>query len=520
SEAEHFELEIDRETLGDVSPERPDDQVVGGLALAEDALKIIERDVFDIPVLPGFRTGGLPGAPGLPEQAQYVALPLGGDILALDVIPGNAVKLSGPLNLLPAQEPLPDVGTDPKQFGDGFSIENVQATFTAADPRFFETKTPYPETLVELDGAEEIGPIQMAAVRLRPLQYDPETKSLIYYPNLKYNVRFDLDKAKNLAAERDRKQARVGQYYAEQVNELLARDLVVSAKVLFWPGLLFPEEVPHVIITDNYSWPEAVERNDGTTRAPNLSERGSALAGDPVAEFERLAQWKTARGMRSRVVTISDIVDGAFGDFTEDGFARDLQEVLRNFAKHIHAKWDTLYLLLGGDLNVVPMRRLVGASTYKTIGCGRQAINPPPQNTCHFLAGKAAVKLYPLFTPQSSDPLSSLHGGLRIPFERQAGSGRLGWYYTNEADFTTKDVGFSRLASGQTSRFIIVEGPESVIDDNYYWVRSVNSIPSDFYYASLVGPGYSIAGKHDLIFTPMYGSAGLPWKAAIRLSDL
>jgi len=50
----------------------------------------------------------------------------------------------------------------------------------------------------------------------------------------------------------------------------------------------------------------------------------------------------------------SDVVSGEFGDFTQGGFGRDLPEVLRDFIKYIHKNWDTLYLLLAGDVNVAP----------------------------------------------------------------------------------------------------------------------------------------------------------------------
>ncbi|MCZ8121746.1 MAG: C25 family cysteine peptidase [Microcystis sp. LE18-22.4A] len=501
---EHFELEIEREILGDMAPSRPDDQVEGGISLPAGVLHIEKRDNFDIPKLPSFRTGGIPGAPALPEQTQYVALPIGGDVLSLEVIPGDPIRLPGKVNPLPAQAPVPDVGIDPNQFSDGFSIENVHVAFTPLDSKYVEHQHPYPEKLVELDKVEEIGAIQIATVRVRPLQYDPSQQAFIFYPNLRYAAKFDLEKAKQLAEQRDRKETTVGQYYTEIVNSLLQSNLVVSAKDLRWPKLILLEEVPYVIITDNYTWPEAIALGDGTTRAPNLSERGVALAGNLVSEFERLAKWKTARGVRTRVVTVSDIVSGEFGDFTQGGFARDLQEVLRNFIKSIQKNWKTLYLLLAGDVNVVPMRHLVGSSTYNTIGCWRHPDNPPPEkigsdyvSTCHFVSGKAVVKLRPMFTPASDDPLSTMHGAIRIPFNREAGSGYLGWYYTTETDFKTKDQGFSRLPIGQTSNYIIVEGPEAVLDDDYYWVREVNSIPSDFYYASLVGSGYSIPGKHD-----------------------
>ncbi len=496
SECENFNLEIDRETLGPLAPSLPDDEVEGRVLISADDVVIERRDGYDRPRLPGFALDGAPGAPALPEQKQFVALPMGGDVLSLEVTPGDPIRMAGEVNPLPVQEPMPDVGIDPKQFGDGFSIDNIDVEFTSADSRYYKAKTPYPEKLVELDRVENIGPIQVAAIRVRPMQYDPNKKSYLYYPELSYRLKYDLENARKVADDRDDDTRRVGQLYSEQVSALLQTELFNAGKFLYWPSLII-EDLPYIIITDNFQWPESIDRGDGTTRAPELSERGPALNGDLAAEFERLAQWKTSRGVRTRVFTISDIVDGQFGDFTENGFARDLQEVIRNFAKHAQKNWDSLYLLLGGDVNVVPMRRLAGCSTYGTVGCGRVAENPPAQGRCHFVAGKSVVKLNPKFTPASNAPLSSQHGGVRVAFDREAGPGRLGWYFTNEGDFTSRNEGFTRLPDGQSSRFIIVEGPESVIDDNYYWMRDVNLIPSDLYYSSLVGARYSIPGKHD-----------------------
>jgi hypothetical protein len=197
------------------------------------------------------------------------------------------------------------------------------------------------------------------------------------------------------------------------------------------------------------------------------------------------------------VVTISEIVGGTFGDFTEGGFARDLAEVVRNFLKYAQANWDALYAVLGGDVNVVPMRRMTGAGGYGTFGVSRIAANPPTAAGCHVLGAQHVCKLRPDFTPGMNDPLSTYHGGVRIAYNREAGPGSLGWYYTSEAHFNSRSEGFVRLPNSSPTHFVIVEGPNAVIDDDYYWVMDVNSIPSDFYYASLVGPRYSVPGKHD-----------------------
>jgi hypothetical protein len=491
---ETFELGIARKLLGDQSPVRPDNQVETGIALPKGFLKIEKRGGFDVPRLPGFSTTGAPGAPAVPIQMRYVALPLGGDVLEFEVIPGEAVRMEASTPL-PAQEPFPDVGTD-KETGGGFSIDNVHFKMTPLDPRYFEGKARYPAALAELVRVEEIGPLQMAAVEVRPVQYDPSTRSYYFYPQLKYRLTFDLQKAKRVAAERREAKVKIGELYAEHLNYFLQSDLVASASDIFWPGFFFLEDTAHIIITDNYLWPESIEV-DGSTRPPMFSERGAALSGDLVAEFQRLASWRTSHGTRSRVITISEIVGGTYGDFTEGGFARDLGEVIRNFLKYAHANLDTIYALLGGDVNVVPMRRMAGAGGYHTFGVMRTTDNPPPAARNHFLAGRAACKLHPDFTPSVNEPLSTYHGGVRIPYNREAGPGNLGWYYTSEAHFNTRNEGFARRPTSQPTQYIIVEGPSTVINDDYYWVRDVNSIPSDFYYASLVGPRYSVPGKHD-----------------------
>jgi len=497
SKHERFDLKIPRDRLGPVSPELPDDMVAAGIDLPAEAVRLERAGAFDLPRIEGFTTAGRPGSPAVPVTTHYVALPEGGDILGVEVHAGAPVMLAGPVNPFPAQEEQPDVGTDPEQFGDGVSIANTAIAFTPPDRRVMEGAAPYPERLVQLEGVAKVGPIQMAALRVQPVQYDPGARAYRFYPKLSYRVRFDQRKADQVALERRDRGVLLSEAKSEVINALLERTTVFPAKQLNWFVIVPPEEVAHVIITDNFSWPEAVANPDGTTRPPTLAERGAALSGDMVAEFERLAEWKTSKGVRSRVVTVSDIVGGQLGSFTQGGFARDLPEVIRNFCKFAEASWHTTYVLIGGDTHVVPMRKLAGCGRYKTFGLGRHADNPPPEYKCHVTAASSAAKLRPGFTPQSGDPLSTYHGAVRIPFDREAGPGMLGWYYTSEQDFSSKSTGFTRLAAGSTSRFVIVEGPVSVIDDDYYWLRSVNSIPSDFYYASVDGSGYSVPGKHD-----------------------
>jgi hypothetical protein len=56
-----------------------------------------------------------------------------------------------------------------------------------------------------------------------------------------------------------------------------------------------------------------------------------------VETLEKLAQAKRAQGLSAKVVSITDIVKGKYGDVKTG--SRDLQEVIRRFLKLVREKW-------------------------------------------------------------------------------------------------------------------------------------------------------------------------------------
>jgi hypothetical protein len=66
-------------------------------------------------------------------------------------------------------------------------------------------------------------------------------------------------------------------------------------------------------------------------------------------EYQELADWKTAKGVRTVVRTVEWITAN-----TRNG--SDVQETIRFFVKAAYAKWGIRYLLLGGDTDVIPTR--------------------------------------------------------------------------------------------------------------------------------------------------------------------
>jgi Peptidase family C25/FlgD Ig-like domain/FG-GAP-like repeat len=100
------------------------------------------------------------------------------------------------------------------------------------------------------------------------------------------------------------------------------------------------------------------------TAAPSLA--GSAVSfliitdEEMAPEFQRLADFKTAIGMPTSVVTTQFIEA-----YSRNG--ADLQDTIRMFTRDAYELWGTEYLLLGGDTDIIPAR-YVDNSFFPTIG--------------------------------------------------------------------------------------------------------------------------------------------------------
>jgi hypothetical protein len=111
----------------------------------------------------------------------------------------------------------------------------------------------------------------------------------------------------------------------------------------------------------------AVEKSStgfAPTRTPSLS--GSPvdyliITNEAMApEFQRLADHKTARGIRT-VVATREFISANFRN------GADIQETVRMFIKDAYQKWGIEYVLLGGDTDVLPAR-YVSNSFYPATG--------------------------------------------------------------------------------------------------------------------------------------------------------
>ena len=68
--------------------------------------------------------------------------------------------------------------------------------------------------------------------------------------------------------------------------------------------------------------------------------------------FQELADWKTQKGIPTKVVTVDNIAANYLGS--------DIQEKIHNFLADVHHCIGSPYILFGGDVNVIPARMVRG----------------------------------------------------------------------------------------------------------------------------------------------------------------
>jgi hypothetical protein len=357
--------------------------------------------------------------------------------------------------------------------------------FTPPDVGRYSAEQEDPRPYARLIATERVGLTSIAVIQVNPVRLDREGY-LVLATRIQITidtraVKTGPDEGNGAAGVAARMRPINSRVQAARLVEL-GRMVVINPDDVWDFSPVFPDlvtNVDYLIITDNQRW-------DADTISPT-----GPVTGDVVAEFERLAEWKERRGLRTRVVTVSEIVQGAYGDFVTG--ARDLQEVIRAFVKHAYSRWGVAWLLIGGDLDLIPTRRAPGASQGHI---DTDTTDPPDKNRAFWTGSflKMNVQSPGTWFPATNSPdliLVRPDTGLLIPYDAAGTSGptQRGWY------FTTDSTGATRTTTA--GQWIRVNGPASQVNAKLQWIYHWNHIPTDLYYASLVGSTYGIPGTRD-----------------------
>ncbi len=476
------------------------DRISFSLSFREDMLRVIPTPYGYVLELEDYPSGGELGGPALPARILQVALPANTRAGKVEVNVKATVPVGdGPIFVAPVQPlqlsriEVPKETEFTEKFGKKRPLRQELELLKRAIPTIPRVQPPIaalyrhaleqPKPLAEILDTVQMGTVNVVNLQINPVRFRRDGQ-------LEFVTEFEVELLYRKARGFDDDAGAIPKYAKSIRTRQKALQLTQQAQMLVInPDLvvdlshLFPHvisELDYLIITDNRQW--------------NTDATPGAELGDLKAVFEWLADWKELKGLKAHVVTVQEIVSGHFGNFSlcANGLAaRDLQEVLRNFLKWAHLNWGVSWVLLGGDVSIIPMRQVPGASEGHV---DTVATNPPPANKSHWTGTflKMNVDNPGVWWPGSANwILTRPDTGAVIPFDAAGTSSTAspGWYYCTSNSYTTR--------STAVTKFVRANGPASLLNAPLQWIYQWNHIPTDLYYSSLVGTAYDRAGLHD-----------------------
>jgi hypothetical protein len=274
------------------------------IGLAEGAATL---SVADCPLV------GLPGEPLLPARGLCVLLPQGEDVSAVRIDLGGATEiiLDAPLQCAQQQYPLSWQGSYQR---------------TLPDEQIYTSVEPFPAERAVLVTTEAFRGYRMAFIRVYPATYVGARSALAFASTIRVTLETQpssqalTESVRMLRPGNQRDLARL-EGIAGDVSEAQTYQARLAPQLL--SSLVNGEDsYPYVIITN------------------------STLK--PV--FENLRDLKDEQGYKTKIVLVSDISANYSGS--------DLQAKIRNFIIDAYQNWETEFVLLGGDNDIIPHRGL------------------------------------------------------------------------------------------------------------------------------------------------------------------
>jgi len=302
--------------------------LVGSVTAAADIVDVIRVDEalvrtsagpdgFEQVALEGFSSRVRQGEPMVPVTGRTYLLPEGMRVARVEVVSSTRRELDGEHRVLPG-------GHFEASMNGG--VQPLRADI-ANSPR------EYPGPLVELATEGWMRGHRVASVSVAPLQYRPSDHRLVLYPEISFRLVLEPDETPDVV-----RRSRVSQKGWEQDRRFVAN--VVEN---------WSEGKSGVPVVSSDGMSRAYSPTDIPSLDGSLVEYLIITGDDLVLSFEPLAEWKTRCGVPAEIRTVSWIQDHYPG-------GADLQEQIRNFIRDAYTKWGTLWVVLGGDEEIIPAR--------------------------------------------------------------------------------------------------------------------------------------------------------------------
>ncbi len=286
----------------------------------ESVLIFNRRDGYDLIELEEGEKIGEVGKPDLPLKLVHLLIPNDSEVESLIILSSFYKILEGKYLIHPAQ---PDEKTDGKS----------EKTWVPPDSETYNSDSPYPGKLGEIVESGYLAGNHIVTMALYPLQYRPKSKKLFFYTDLNLQVRLKNSAEVSSSTIINRRSSQTSKIYAGILNEMVENK---SALLNY--------------SSENSDYSLSFAYDESSDQYPYLIITSSELR----SAFLPLLEWKLKKGIRAATVSLDSILNNYPG--------RDDPEKIRNFL--IDAYLDgTIWVLLGGDEDVVPVRYAYSTNT-------------------------------------------------------------------------------------------------------------------------------------------------------------
>jgi Peptidase family C25 len=491
------------------------------------AVSIERRAGAHLPRIEGLPNGGKPGQPSLPVEVHRILIPPSVRVTAV-----RAIETAPPVRIAarhPALVPPAVKDTPNRQYRAPRRIDA---------PRTPPMTGRFPRELAHLERIETFDWGSIATVQLWPVRYDFGHREFVHHPDLAFELVADLVETPGAVLFPNVSgpiQARIllsllrdpalnySVLDAAGIADTSPRDLTI----MFDPAIfLLIEPCPFVIITDDVTWSGNSSPNPPFLSAPpNIIEGAPPLitpgpavpvdagSNGPISHFERLAQWKTSRGVRTKVMSVSSIAETYDRTTDLDSYlppdgALDLPEIIRAFVLYAHDAWKTQFVLLGGDINIVPTRQ-VSAVDGPHIPPNKVNVIPGtnvpgmPQGTTPFIAQLSADTSIVGSLDEADTPIDASWSlvALSSGTVYRPGTGNPSfnsWYFAQPNFAANNAPGVSPTAGNAAAtplNVVVYGGPELATENiGFAWLWPGATSETDHYYSDMTR---APDGRHD-----------------------
>ena len=267
----------------------------------ETAIKVDER----------FGTFAAPGEPSLPGRVYRVGLPPGAQVTGVRFATPGTVELAGSYRL----EAVKPVIIDPQD-----SLEAALVRWRETRDRAYASDAPTPQTVGVYQGQDRWRRYAYARIAYQPFTYRPRSGQLVYHPKLVAQIDYVIPSAEDVAWRND-----------HVLDDFILPNFVNADAVRAW-----------------YQDPAARSTYDYVVIVPDDA------IGLELAPFKA---WKESLGHHVNIVTLDWISRHYTG--------MDIAEEIWNFLhdKYPASAWGIRYVMLVGDMQTIPTRRVYYADT-------------------------------------------------------------------------------------------------------------------------------------------------------------